>query len=146
MNHFLICCFVQNAPLGPRQCPLRHTADIVCCDTQQTCLLCDTTDMSAVSHSKHVCCVRQQTCLLHDTADMSAVSGTRHVCSVAQQTCRLCDTADMSTVSHGKHVCCVRQQTCLLRGTADTVWCVTQTINSAKACRPVQGQGTTIAS
>ena len=26
-----------------------------------------------VSHSRHVCCVTQQTCLLCDTADMSAV-------------------------------------------------------------------------
>ena len=46
--------------------------------TQQTCLLCDTADMSAVCHSIHVCCVTQQTCVLCDTADMSAVSHSRH--------------------------------------------------------------------
>ena len=39
----------------------------------QTCLQCDTADMSAVSHGRHVCCVKQQTCLLCHTADMSAV-------------------------------------------------------------------------
>ena len=31
-----------------RRCLLRDTADIVCCVTQQTGLLCDTADMSAV--------------------------------------------------------------------------------------------------
>ena len=30
-------------------------------------------NMSAVRHSRHVRCVTQQTCLLRDTADMSAV-------------------------------------------------------------------------
>ena len=40
---------------------------------QQTCLLCDTAETSAVSHSRHVCCATQQTCLLCQTADMSAV-------------------------------------------------------------------------
>ena len=32
--------------------------------TQQTRLLCDTADMFAVSHSRHVCCVTQQNILL----------------------------------------------------------------------------------
>ena len=40
---------------------------------QQTCLMCDTADMSAVSHSRNVCCATQQTCLLCHTADMSAM-------------------------------------------------------------------------
>ena len=71
-----------------------HTADISGV-MQQTCLLCHTADMSAVSHSRHVCCVTQQTCLLCHTADMSAVSHSRHVCCVTQQTCLLCHTADM---------------------------------------------------
>ena len=31
----------------------------VACVAQQTCLLCDTADMSTVSHSRHVCCVTQ---------------------------------------------------------------------------------------
>ena len=34
-----------------------------CCDTQQTCLLCDTA---------HLCCVAQQPCLRCNTTDMSA--------------------------------------------------------------------------
>ena len=46
--HFLICCLVQNAPLGPKKRLLCHTAGIVCCVAQQTCLLHDTGDMSAV--------------------------------------------------------------------------------------------------
>ena len=41
--------------------------------TQQTCLLCDTADMSVVGHSRNVCCVTWQTCLLRNIADMSAV-------------------------------------------------------------------------
>ena len=32
--------------------------------TQQTYLPCDTADMSAVGHSRHICCVTQQNCLL----------------------------------------------------------------------------------
>ena len=40
---------------------------------QQTCLLCETADISAVSQSRHACCVTQQTRLLCRTADMSAV-------------------------------------------------------------------------
>ena len=62
--------------------------------TQQTCLLSDTADMSAVAHRRHVCCVTQQT--------MSALS---------QQKCLLWDTADMSAVCRNRHVCCVTQQT-----------------------------------
>ena len=65
---------------------------------QQICLPCDTADMSAVPHSRHVCCVIQQTCL--------AVSHSRHVCCVTQQTCPRCHIADMSAVSHSRHVCC----------------------------------------
>ena len=42
------------------------------CVTQQTCLLCHTADMSAVTHSRHVCCVTPQTCLLCHMADMSS--------------------------------------------------------------------------
>ena len=34
---------------------------------------CDTTGTSAVGCSRHVCCVTQNTCLRCDTADMSAV-------------------------------------------------------------------------
>ena len=34
------------------------------CQTQRTCLLYDTADMSSVSHSRHARCVIQQTCLL----------------------------------------------------------------------------------
>ena len=90
---YIICCHVQNAPFGRKQCLPPHTAVIVCCDTQQTCLLCDTADMSAVSHSRHVCCVKQQTCLLCQAADMSAVSRSRHVCCITRQTCLLCHTA-----------------------------------------------------
>ena len=33
---------------------------------------------SAVKHSRHVCCLTHQTCLLCDTADISAVSHSRH--------------------------------------------------------------------
>ena len=36
---------------------------------QQTCLLCDTADMSAVSHSRHVCCATRQACLLCRTTE-----------------------------------------------------------------------------
>ena len=60
----------------------------------QTCLPCDTADVSAVSHSRQ--------CLLCDTADMSAVSHSRHVRCVTQQTCLLCHTADKSSVSHSR--------------------------------------------
>ena len=44
----------------------------VCCVTQQTCLLC--------RRARHVCCVAEQACPLCDTSDMSAVSQSRHVC------------------------------------------------------------------
>ena len=47
---------------------MRHSRH-VCCVTQQTCLLCHTADMSAVSHGRHVCCATQQACLLSHTAD-----------------------------------------------------------------------------
>ena len=43
--------------------PKLHTAD----------MLCDTADMSAVGHSRHVYCVALQTCLLCDEADTSDV-------------------------------------------------------------------------
>ena len=39
-----------------------------------------------VSHSRRVGCFPQQTCLVCDTADMSAVGHSRHVCSPPQQT------------------------------------------------------------
>ena len=70
--HFLICCLVQNAPFGPRQCLRCHTAGTLCCVVQLTCLLHDTGDMSAARHSRHVCCASQETCLLFDTADVPA--------------------------------------------------------------------------
>ena len=41
--------------------------------TQHPCLLCDTADVYAVSHSRHVCRVTQKPSLLSGTADMSAV-------------------------------------------------------------------------
>ena len=109
-----------------RHCMLRDTADIVCSVTQQTCQLCHTADVSAVSQSRRVCCVTQQTCLLCHTVNMSAVSRNRHVCHVTQQTC-LCDAADMSAVSHSRHVCCGNRLTCLLCDTApvgETLWVV----------------------
>ena len=91
----------------------------VACVTQQTCLLYDKADMSAVWHSRHVCCVTKltavshiiahQTCLLCHTADMFAVSHSRFVCCVTQQKCLLRHTADMSAVWHSRHVCCVTQ-------------------------------------
>ena len=93
----------------------------VCCVIHQTCLLChtaemsavsDTTDRSAVSHSRHFFRLKQQTHPLRDTTDMSAVRHSRHVCCVTQQTCLLCRTADMSVVWHGRHVCCLTHQTC----------------------------------
>ena len=67
---------------------------------------------SAVRHSIRVYCVTQQTCVLCDTADMSTMSHDRHVCYVTQQTCVLRNTADMSTMSHSRHVCYVTHQTC----------------------------------
>ena len=69
-------------------------------ETQHTCLLCHTADMSALPDSRHVCYVTQQTVLLGYKADMSDVSHSRHVC---------CYTADMSDVPHSTHVCCVTQ-------------------------------------
>ena len=42
----------------------------------------------------------QQTCMLWDTADMTAVLLSRHVCSFTQQTRLLCDTTDLSAVRH----------------------------------------------
>ena len=67
---------VKNVPFGPRQCLRCHTGGVVFCAAQQTCLLHDKEDMSAVRHSRHVTCllcVTQQTFLLCDTAGMSAV-------------------------------------------------------------------------
>ena len=46
----------------------------VCRVKQQTCLLCHTANMFALSHSKYVCCVTQQTRLRCHTSDMSFVS------------------------------------------------------------------------
>ena len=92
---------------------------LVCCVTQQTCLLCHTEGMSAVSHMsavghvRHACCGTRQTCLLCRTADMSAVSRNRHDCCLTQrrhvfcamqQTCPPCHAVDMSAASHSKHV------------------------------------------
>ena len=57
-------------------------------------------------HSRHVCCVTQQTCLLSDTADMSAVRHSRHVCCGTQQICLLCNTMDMSAVRHSRLCVC----------------------------------------
>ena len=34
IEHVLICCLVQNAPFGPRQCLLCHPAGTVCCAAQ----------------------------------------------------------------------------------------------------------------
>ena len=67
--------------------------------TQQTCLLCHTADMSALSRSRHVCWVTQLTYLLCHAADVSAVSRSRHVCWVTQLTYLLCHAADMTSVS-----------------------------------------------
>ena len=50
----------------------------VCCVSQQTCLLCHTAEISAVSHRRHVCWVTQRTCLLFPTVHMSVVSQSRH--------------------------------------------------------------------
>ena len=97
-------------------CMYKH---MVCCVTRQTCLLCHTSDMSAVSQSRHVCHVTQQTCLLCHTADKSAASHSRHVCYVTQQTFLLCPTADLFAMSYSRHVCCVTQQTFLLCHTTD---------------------------
>ena len=58
-----------------------------CCVTKQTCLLCQTKDMTAVSQSRHVCLV-------------SVVSYSRHVCCVTHQACLLCQIANMSAMSH----------------------------------------------
>ena len=87
-------------------CPTRTTRTRLTCETWP-------------SHGRHVCCVTQQTCLLCHTAEMSAVSHSRDVCCVTQQSCLLCHAADMSAASHSRHVCCVTQQTCLLCHTAD---------------------------
>ena len=95
-----------NAPFWPRQCLLCHTAEIICCVTQQTCLRsqkmtrlpCDTADRSAVLPNR----VTQQTRLLLDSADTSALCQGRHVCRVTQQT-----------------IARVKQQTCLVYHTAD---------------------------
>ena len=105
--------------------PLLHAcihSRTVCSVSQQKCQLCQTADMSAVSHSRHVCCLTQQafccmthqTCFLCHTADMSAEPHSRNICCVTQQACLLRDIADMSAVSHSTYVCCVTQQTCLL--------------------------------
>ena len=81
------------------------------CVTQQTCLLYDTADVSAVSHGRQS--------LLGHTAGMSTASHSRQFCCVTHQTCLLCHTAGTSAVSHSKHFCCVTQHTCLLCNTAD---------------------------
>ena len=95
-----ICCVTQQT------CLLCDTSDMSCCVAQQTqtCLLCDAADVSAVSHSRHGHCVAPQTCLLCNPADMSAVSHSRHVCFATQHTCLLCHTAEMSAVPHSRHV------------------------------------------
>ena len=73
----------------PKTIPLPHSKFTSPSFRQQTCLLCDTADMSAVGYIRHVCCVTQRTCLLWDTADM---------CCVTRQTRRLRDTAEMSAM------------------------------------------------
>ena len=93
--------------------------------------------MSAVSrstHSRHVCCVKKQTCLLCETMDMSAVCHSRHVCYVTQQTCLLCNTADMSAVRHSRHICCVTQQTCPSCLRHKPWFCVAQGEGQAPPC------------
>ena len=68
-----VCCATQQNVSTASLC--RH----VCSITQQTCLLCDTADMS-VSHNTPVCCLTQLTCLLPRTAEKSAAAYSRHVC------------------------------------------------------------------
>ena len=65
--------------------------------TQQTCLLCQTADISAVLHSRHVCvcCVTRQICQLRHTADTCVVSHSRHGCCGPRQTCVPCYTGNL---------------------------------------------------
>ena len=95
-NVSLLCAVADNCVVGMARLapPLLRRKTVVLCRkqeghvcgvTQQTCLLCDTADMSAVPHSKHVCRVTQQTCLLCHTADRSAVRHSRHAPPAATQ-------------------------------------------------------------
>ena len=86
--------------------------------TQQTCLLCDTAEMSAVSYSRHVWCVTQLACLLCHTAALPAASHIRRVCHVTPHT--------LSDVSFGRQCLFSRIRHCLLSDAAETVCCVTQ--------------------
>ena len=94
-------CFVSHGAAGQSPAPF--------CDTSHGFVSQVGGGVLAVSHSRHVSCVPPQTCLLCDTEDMSAVSRSRHVCGFRQQTCRLCHTA-----SRSRHACCVTHQTCTL--------------------------------
>ena len=74
-----VCAVVDNSVMGIPPLPRRKTmflcrkhGEHVCCVRQQTCLLCHTADVSAVSHSGHVCCVTEQTCLLCHAAESPA--------------------------------------------------------------------------
>ena len=93
----LLLCRWKDGGMPP---PLRHNTTVLChrwappppsprpfpCPvTQQTCLLCRTADMSAVSHSRHV-----------------RWSHSRHVCCAAQHACLLCHTAGTSVTSHSR--------------------------------------------
>ena len=102
-----------------------------CCLAQQTCLLYETANMSAVWHGRHGYYVIEQTWLLRQTADLFALSCSSHVCRITPQACPAvsqrrqvcCDTLqtcllyhaeNMSVVTQGRDVCCFTQQTCLL--------------------------------
>ena len=60
--------------------PTQQTSSAV--THSRTCLLCDTTEMCAVSNNRNHCCARKQACLLRDTADAPAVRHSRHACCV----------------------------------------------------------------
>ena len=115
---FMVVFYLHCACSGRPWLHLSHFRH-VCCLPRQTCLLCDTGDMSAVSHSRHVFCVTQQACLLCHAAGMSAVSHGRHFCCVTQQACPAVLHSRHVCRVHSRHVCCVTQQTCLLCYTAD---------------------------
>ena len=64
--HRIIRCCIRLSRVPAQQ---RISAAVAALDTQQTRLLCHTTDMSSLSRSRHVCCVTHQTCLLCGTTE-----------------------------------------------------------------------------
>ena len=54
VTHRRHACCSTRCHVSQRTCRLWHTKRHICCGTLQTCLLCDTVDMSAVSHSEKV--------------------------------------------------------------------------------------------